>query len=209
MAFEGNSFVGNNVIYGTTFSYFDRSWPYALELNSLINSSLQFQGGYRQWMAYSTTWWGAFSYTGGNWYPEVLDHYLGLRFKDGDNETHYGWIRCDVKDEGRTLVIKDYAYETEPDYPIRTGDTVSYVGIEEINTLNANIYSFNQTIYINLSEQINNDIEIHIYDLSGKEIYNATTLRQNNEILINESIGIYLVEIISGEEKYSKKLYLN
>ncbi|MBK9454600.1 MAG: LysM peptidoglycan-binding domain-containing protein [Bacteroidetes bacterium] len=41
----------------------------------------------------------------------------------------YGWIRCSVIDSGRTLIIHDYAYELQPNYPIIAGDTVSYVDI--------------------------------------------------------------------------------
>ncbi|MBK7035135.1 MAG: hypothetical protein IPH42_02020 [Bacteroidetes bacterium] len=82
---------------------------------------------------------------------------------------HYGWIRLDVKDSGRELVIKDFAYETECDHPIVAGDTISYVDVEDENKLDAVVYSFENTIYINVSEL--QKLEIDIYDLTGRLIY--------------------------------------
>ena len=52
------------------------------------------------------------------------------------------------------------------------GDTTT-VGINETNTLQATVYSFNTTIYINLNDLINK-VEVHIYDLKGKEVIDGS-----------------------------------
>ena len=30
--------------------------------------------------------------SGGYWIGDAIDKYLGIRFKDEDNEKHYGWV---------------------------------------------------------------------------------------------------------------------
>jgi hypothetical protein len=58
----------------------------------------------------------------GDW-NHVQNRYLGLRFKI-DGETHYGWARITVRgDGGHDAIITGYAYETEPDRPIVSGQT--------------------------------------------------------------------------------------
>jgi len=69
------------------------------------------------------------------WGDGVYDHYIGFRFEEADEPDmyHYGWIRCDVYDDERTLVIKDFAYEQQPDIPIRAGKKTSYVSVSELD----------------------------------------------------------------------------
>ena len=145
---------------------------------------------------------------GGNWYPEKLNHYLGVRFKDSDENTHYGWMRCDVKVEGRTLVIKDYAYESEPDYPIVAGDTAHYISINSLeNTIEATVYSFGRDIYI-LTETIQNT-EVIICNLNGQEVV-RNFLQSENELInmSNYPAGTYLVTLLNGGKRYDKKIFI-
>ena len=148
---------------------------------------------------------------GGYWYPEMLDHYLGVRFFDGENCLHYGWIRCDVMDEGRTLIVKDYAYETKCDIGILAGDTIgdtTTVGIAVLNTLNAIVYSFENTIYINLNELISG-LEIHVYDITGKKVYSDGITNLLTQIELTETKGTYIVTLISPEGAFTKKIFIN
>ncbi len=52
--------------------------------------------------------------------------YLGIRFRIG-RETHYGWVRLEVfsryKKKCIEALLSGYAYETQPNKPIRAGDT--------------------------------------------------------------------------------------
>ena len=56
---------------------------------------------------------------GGSW-VNVKNRYLGIEFKI-KGQTHFGWARLNVGFGGGTLT--GYAYETEPNKPIRAGDT--------------------------------------------------------------------------------------
>jgi len=145
------------------------------------------------------------------WYgesiPETINGYLAIKFNI-DEEVHYGWIRCDVLDEGRTLIIKDYAYESEPDNPIVAGDTVHYVGIRSIeNTIEATVYSFGMDIYI-LTETFKNT-EVIICDLKGQEVVRKL-LHSKNELINmgNNPAGMYLVTLLNEGKRYNKKVFI-
>ncbi|MFI5172543.1 MAG: T9SS type A sorting domain-containing protein [Chitinophagales bacterium] len=208
---EPNAFAGSfdDTLYGA------RYYPYALENGVPVNNSLIFQDAFIQRMAFRTfnlSVSGSNLFDrGGNWYPEITDHYLGVKFIDTTECIHYGWIRCDVLDSGRTLIIKDYAYEIKCDLGVLAGDTVgdtTTVAIEEINSLIAKVYCFDNVIYINLDELINN-VEIHIYDMGGKMIYMGEITNQSAQIELSEAKGIYFVELVDGENKFTKKVFIN
>ena len=121
---------------------------------------------------------------------------------------HYGWIRCDVLDEGRTLVIKDYAYEDEPNNPIVAGDTTHYVSINSLlNTMDATVYSFGKDIYV-LTETFQNT-ELMIYDISGKQIIRNIMQNKNESIsMLNYPSGIYLVTLLNDGKRFDKKVFI-
>jgi hypothetical protein len=53
--------------------------------------------------------------------------YLGVKFLDTDGKVHYGWVRITVVN-GFEATINGYAYETEPNKPIRAGYTADANG---------------------------------------------------------------------------------
>ncbi|MBK9457838.1 MAG: T9SS type A sorting domain-containing protein [Bacteroidetes bacterium] len=145
------------------------------------------------------------------WYnesiSETVNGFLAVKFKIEDN-FHYGWIRCDVLDEGRTLVIKDYAYEDEPNNPIVAGDTTHYVSINSLlNTMDATVYSFGRDIYI-LTETFQNN-EVVIYDLNGKQIISEVLQSKSESIsMTNYPAGIYLVTLLNDGKRFDKKVFI-
>lgn len=210
----GNALAGISVYFTTGYGEFTRYYPFALDQGSFIGEIKTWQAIETQIMALRVlsedgdiVGFGFYA-----WYEylsETVDKYLGVRFNDLEGVAHYGWIRCDVLDEGRILVIKDYAYETEPEYPITAGDTTHFVGISEVeNNLDADVYSFNSNVYIN-SNEIKNDVEINIYDITGKIIYSDKINNQFTEIKLSEGGGIYIVKLIAGENQLAKKIYIN
>jgi hypothetical protein len=68
--------------------------------------------------------------TSGNYYlgswSFQRQHYLGIRFLIG-SEVHYGWARMETSYDERhhaiAVLLSGYAYETQPNAPIRAGDT--------------------------------------------------------------------------------------
>ncbi len=145
------------------------------------------------------------------WYseskPETVNGFLAVKFKIGV-DVHYGWIRCDVLDEGRTLIIKDYAFEDEPDNPIVAGDTTHYVSLNNIvNTIDATVYSFGMDIYI-LTETFQNT-EVIIYDLNGKHIISEVLQSKSESIsMTNYPAGIYFVTLLNDGKRFDKKVFI-
>ena len=68
----------------------------------------------------------------GQWnFPNGTEHFLGVKFLI-NGATHYGWIRLtiDVSDRMST-VIKDYAYETVANQPIKAGAGIPAASVDE------------------------------------------------------------------------------
>lgn len=206
----GNLVAGNLHVVFPSYGGFTVYLPYALGPGVLIDQdNLEFQTAGVQRLAYRFRGDNSTYYPhGGHWYPEVFDHYLGLYFKDTADCYHYGWVRLDVKDSGRELVIKDFAYETECDHPIVAGDTISYVGVVEETKLDAVVYSFDNTIYVKVSE-LSHDLQISVADITGKEIYSNSLHTISSSFVIDQPSGLYIVRIFSNEKSYSKKVYIN
>ncbi len=206
-----------------------RYYPYALHLDAPINDFLQFNNWINQEMVFRTS--SSFTFLGnpyyitnlgGNWYPEFIDHFVGVKFLDMDNKNHFGWIRCDVLEEGRILVIKDYAYESKPNVSIKAGDmlgdTTSRAVKEEpiFNvTVDQNIlegltiYTFNSDLFVNL-EEVNHVYELKIYSITGQIMHTQTIAELNTIIPLNSyNKGYYLIEVTNEEGRFTKKVFVN
>lgn len=215
---EENYFAGREGYEGTcNGGGFARYYPFALVAADIINNELAWQNFSFQLMAINEIY-PTLGVSGSSdicddcdWFyfmsPDILDHYLGIRFKDEAAQTHYGWIRCSVLDTGRTLIIHDYAYETQPDHPILAGDTTHYVAVNEAeNTLQAVVYSYAKNIYIKITEQ---NIMLTVFDITGKQIHTEkiqSTVTQVNMQLF--SAGVYVVELRNNEKVYRKKVLI-
>lgn len=211
----------NNAIAGSlnqfTLSYGGLStyyYPFALPEFAPINSALDFQNDGYQMMAFRTfKQFGTNWNNGGNWYPEITDHYLGVRFLDTLGCNHYGWIRCDVLEEGRVLVVKDYAYETKCDTGILAGDTIGdttdIVGVEDNLLETAKIWSSENTVHIQLTANAL-PVLCEIFNLEGQCIYRELINSNLTEInLSNTSKSLYIVSLkrASGQ-KTERKIIL-
>ena len=218
--FAGAFDTMQNGINGSAFTlsggyYYVR--PYAIQQSELIGDSDNFYNdNYQSLVNIIDNLSSPFEpFHEGNWYyfygEEVLNKYLGFRFTDEEAVQRYGWIRCSVIDSGRTLIIHDYAYESKPDTPILTGDTIgdtTTVAIENIHTLNAAIYSFGRKIFISVSDF--EDAIVTISNLQGMTLIKKEIQQDRNVIdMDNYSSGIYLVTIKSADKIYSKKVFIN
>lgn len=226
-----NPFNANKIAasYSSTLYSFRYYYPFALNEGVPINESLEFQDYFYQGMAtrlFFITFSGIDTDPAGNWYPEMLDHYLGINFKDEFGHGHYGWIRCDVKDEGRTLVVKDYAYENRVNGTILTGDTIGDTTFEKehvidldslhqvvstsTNTLEGiGVYSFNATVYITNINSLGNT-QVCITNMAGQVVCNEAVFKNNSSISLNEHPqGNYIITIRQGDKYLTKMVYIN
>jgi len=73
-----------------------------------------------------TVWSLGEDYYFGSWMPSTTNQYLGVRFSIA-GKPHFAWVRLSVEwnetPRGIKALLTGYAYETQADKPIRTGDT--------------------------------------------------------------------------------------
>ncbi len=150
-----------------------------------------------------------YAFEGGDWFPEAIDKYVGIRFTDSLDCMHYGWIRCSVEDNGTKLTIKDYAYETKCDVGIVAGDMIgdTSVAINALNNLNANVYSFEKTLHIQTGSA--ETYTVTISNVSGQQLFNNTISGPYTKIDLQYfAPGIYVVSLISGDLHFVKKVVI-
>ena len=108
--------AGNQVIASGRFAA-------ALPSSSEVGSGAHFLNGNRHFMVECLQSYN-FQRIRGPW-RHVQNRYLGLQFAI-NGETHFGWIRITSSHRNSCkfrLVVTGYAYETEPNKPIVTGQT--------------------------------------------------------------------------------------
>ncbi len=215
--YEENAIAGRDIYYSTFYGReFVRYFPYALSLGTSIGEKLDWQNANLQRMAlrdYFNSSENIHYCLGCEWcgfdIPSMIDHFVGIRFLDLDGNNHYGWIRCDVKEEGRVLIVKDYACELQPDTPINAGDTFSYINAEEFDNTLVNVYSFNTDVNLYFYNKIEEEVKLSVYDISGKLIFTQRIIEQYTQIQTEVSAGLYLIKLEMNNVVFSKKLYIN
>jgi len=193
--------------YAGPITYF----PYALLSGTPINDDLSWQNWGLQIMEMGFTNANSeFLFRLGHWIPDEDSSFLGVRFVDGTDCLHYGWIRCTTADSSKRLIIHDYAYETKCETPIVAGDTIgdtSGVYIDAQAGFNGVIYSLHKTLYI--QADITDHPNIRVTNLSGLIIFSGTLNNNFSEIPLDQATsGIYLVVISGGKYRYTKKVTL-
>ena len=102
--------------------------------------------------------------------------------------------------------VYDFVYETGDDelrFKLHFNETF---GINEITDSKVNIFSLNNIIYVNLSEEISGDI--FIYNLMGQEVSRSAISGLNNEIVLNVPNAYYVVKVVSDDTFVAKKVFL-
>ena len=210
--FDENAIAGNSQFYpypaGLTYFF-----PYALELNDVISTDLLWQPNPPQFLAWKT-WTDEYDGHCFNCYwnlyqePDVLDHFLGLRLMDADSNYRYGWLRCDVKEDGSILVLKDFAYETEADYKILAGSKTTFEEIKP-GTIVGEIYASGNVIHLVITRRPTDEYIVNVFNVSGQNVYTASNNSPFMEIELDVPKGTYLCVVTSGAITFSKLVYVD
>lgn len=206
-----NEIAGDYFYYsaGGTITYL----PYALDNSNAINDELSFQNWGYQIMAVAvanTEFPDDWAFHGGHWIVDENPHFMGVRFLGGDNCTHYGWIRCSVVDTVHTLIIFDYAFELKCGIGIVAGDTVgdtTEVNIEQSVLKEPEIYVYQNALHISLLD-LSGKSELLIYNCSGEQIYDQLLNYGNSTIYLSQPSGIYIVNVVSDGQRFSKNIFI-
>ena len=134
------------------------------------------------------------------------DGYIGVKF-DISGNTHYGWVRVNTAEDCYSLIVKDFAYETTPNTGIIAGDYggSGLVGFDESIVSNVNILQLNREIYF---ENITQPTKVQVFNVLGSEIKNYHFKTNQNIILDNADLGLYLLVITTNNNKQVQKIYI-
>ena len=134
-------------------------------------------------------------FSAGNW-DNVEDKYLGIEF-DINGNTHYGWVRLNVKDAKFTL--KDYAYESTPNTAITAGDQGN-LSSDHYFKNNLEVFSNNNQLFIKAIDQ--EKLNYSLFSINGQKVLEGELLNQQNSLDIsNLSSGVYLVNIVNDKNQ--------
>jgi hypothetical protein len=148
----------------------------------------------------------------GNTYPISSGNFLGqegfvgVRF-DISGSTHYGWARVEVSADGKTLTVKDYAYDQTAGTAIAAGDVGT--GIDELAMENLVTFINSQVNKVLVKSQGLTNGTINVVGIDGKSI-SSTKIANNSELvdLNGLAAGIYVVNVTANEGFISKKVYV-
>lgn len=190
--------LGDNAIAGTYSSPY--IYPSAFALNEVIGDSRTWNSGAGQTLASSGYFQGAY----GHWFAAV-DKYMGLRLKVG-TDNFYGWMRMDVAEDGKSFVIKDYAYESEDGTSITAGNTGN-VGITPVNAAGIKVFAADQQVHVQLSNAEEGDVVFT--NLVGQTLKAVKINSSEMTIdMADQPTGIYMVTVRQQGEVFTKKVAL-
>ncbi len=208
----GNEVAGSYFTVGSNASSSFLTYrPYVLPDGFAVNQMLSFQTDGFQLMAYRIfTSEGILWDFGGHWWPEQINQYLGVKFKAGDSEYHYGWVRVSVIDSTAQLIINDYAYEQIPETEIITGNTT---GIKNNNIYLPNelmsVTAFDNSLHFECNPMLHyNSFNCEIYDLAGKQVFSKSLAWDTQQLSLDLVPGVYIVYCQAGQQMYTAEIAL-
>jgi hypothetical protein len=144
--------------------------------------------------------------TYGKWQGGVTDGYVGLKFTDG-TDNFFGWARCDVNDVATQIVIKDYAYNTNPDQALFAGQG-DPAGIGTVNQSSSfNVFGFEGVANVFVNDGKFDGTTVTITNMLGQTMVNQVLNNRSSRFDLNQfGKGIYMVTVQRGDEVFSKKV---
>ncbi len=121
----------------------------------------------------------------GAWYGDQLDlsnpsytdwngqtAYAGIEFQKNGN-SHYGWVRISVSDDGTHYYALDMAYNEAPETPILTGEVQSPV------------LAYSKNVFYESNENVGAIVSERILDLFGGKFSGFGTLTEGNSFTVS------------------------
>ncbi|MCU0433195.1 MAG: T9SS type A sorting domain-containing protein [Bacteroidia bacterium] len=146
------------------------------------------------------------NYTIGQW-PGLSDKFMGVRFTV-NNQPHYGWVRLSLSIGSDSLLIKDYAYNSQPNQYIIAGQTV-ITSETETEVQQPYMHVYDRALFVNLPE-VTSGASIHVYNTMGQTVLTYPVTERVERIELGElPAGVYLVQLTEADGTVtSRKIYL-
>lgn len=194
----------NQVAFQTSYGL---SSQYNVAIGFATNNLIESSTSWRQdALVAGFSVYGTASYFGGEWAGNG-DLYLGLQLDVGGS-VHYGWCRMNVAADGKSFIVKDYAYETTPDVPIYAGNTNSFTSIQGNPDGRLDIVAVDGGLFLKTSEQV--EVEsVQIHDLAGQLVLQEDAPAADQLIeLSGLDTGIYVATAHTNVGSTNVKVYL-
>ena len=215
ISFKGNFLFGSpnagNFIAATPGTY-GYPYPFALNDGDVIDPKVGFLDSNSQSLIFSekiTTEGGSSTqlYNDGYWFGGQTDKYLGFRFNI-QNEPHYGWLRMDVSSDNQSFTVKDFAFNLTPHEEILAGQTTGGTPVQNIDPPQGLVvFSHDNQVHIEMS-QLQPGAAVRILDAVGNTVHQENLDQLSKIITLDITEGIYIVQINTGSESYSRKLFI-
>ncbi len=202
--------INNNEFFGSVVSYsgYTNIYIHKLTPGEGINDEDNFEQGTGSMavnVAVSVSGFPYYNIESGQWLDSDME-FLGFRLHI-DADYYYGWMRVSVNADATQITIHDYAYENEANKSIFAGMTAT--DIVSNNLVGVNVYSYNQTLYINQTDVQQGELNVGIYDLEGKLVFSENNI--TGAIAINcaqLANGNYVTKIEGKTGSLNKQVYL-
>jgi hypothetical protein len=146
----------------------------------------------------------------GQW-KDGAEHFAGLKFTPDSGATFYfGWARCIVTTDAKTMTIKDYAYQSTAGTPIAAGEGTN-IGIgTQGEEDGVQIFSFNNCLNLSIKATKVSDASIHLINVLGQEILNQKINSAQSTFSLNRlPTGTYIVQVRFEDKEVTKKIVVN
>jgi hypothetical protein len=135
------------------------------------------------------------------WNGGVTDGYLGLKLQVGGG-THYGWVRMDISSNGKTVVIKDMAYNATPNGGISAGQGMS---IDVYESLANSVWIAENRLHTDLQVEFAN-ASVSVVDITGKEVAKFEVTEQRSTFNLGDlAKGTYVISLVIDGDTINKK----
>jgi hypothetical protein len=145
-------------------------------------------------------------------FKSVTDKYIGLRLKVGA-DYYYGWVRVDVDIANYTFVVKDFAYNSDMNTTIKTGQitgTGTTTAVEQSQELDSKTIVFvNEQNEISVTNNTGKTFNATLMNINGNQI-GSTIVNDGTTVLPSQGLvsGMYLVKITMGEALVTKRMFV-
>ena len=133
------------------------------------------------------------------------DKYMGARFVI-NSQIHYGWVRLSVSAVADTIIVKDLAYNQNPNLGIGAGLTV---GVNEGTPVSpVSVHTYDGALFVAFT-QTPQEARISVYNATGQQVIMQEINDASTRIDMNGlSTGCYFVRVENGTEVSTTKIYL-
>jgi hypothetical protein len=142
--------------------------------------------------------------TFGEWLG-ASDKYMGARFVI-NSQIHYGWVRLSVSAGADTIIVKDLAYNQNPNLGIGAGLTV---GVNENTPVSpVSVHTYDGALFVAFT-QTPQEARVSVYNATGQQVIMQEINDASTRIDMNGlSTGCYFVRVENGTEVSTTKIYL-